>query len=77
MITVYDRLLRRQFSHDHTPQLNSLYLLKAGDTATGTINFPITPSQGNALIASINAGTTTINAQRVASWHRHFMVMGG
>jgi hypothetical protein len=73
---ITDYALGRQLNHSHDATNNALYILKAGDTATGTINFPITISQGNALIASINAGNTTINAQRVASWHRHFMVMG-
>jgi hypothetical protein len=77
MPAVIDHYLRRQLSHDHQGQFNLLYLLKAGDTATGTIILPITAAQANALINSINAGTLTINAQRVQSWHRHFMTMGG
>ena len=74
---VIDHYLRRQLNHDHSMQFNSQYLLKAGDTATGTIILPVSVSQGNALINSINAGTILINAQHVRSWHRHFMVMGG
>ena len=77
MGVVIDHYLRRQLNHDHQKQFNDVYLLKAGDTATGTIILPVSVSQGNALINSINAGTNVINAQRVQSWHRHFMVMGG
>lgn len=77
MPIVLDRLLNRRLDHDHTPTLSGLYLLKAGDTATGTINLPITASQGNALISSINAATIQINAQRVKMWPRLFLIMGG
>ena len=67
MAVVIDHYLRRQLNHDHQAQFNNLYLLKAGDTATGTIVFPVTNSQGCALIASINASTTCyINATRVS-----------
>jgi hypothetical protein len=65
MPVVSDYYLRRQLNHDHSGQFNNQYILKAGDTATGTINFPITNAQGCALIASINASTTCyINAVR-------------
>lgn len=74
---VLDHKLQRQLDHDHQAQFNNLYLLKAGDTATGTINFPITASQGNALIASINAGTSLIDAKRMVLWPRFFLCMGG
>jgi hypothetical protein len=47
--------------------LNGLYIKKAGDTATGTIIFPITPAQGCAFINSINAAVTCwIQAVRVS-----------
>lgn len=75
-IQVLDRNLRRMMNHDHSSQLNSLYLLKAGDTATGTIILPTTPAQGNALINSINAGTIQINAARLQLWPRIFLTMG-
>ena len=67
MPRVLDRLLHRQLDHTHVAQTNLLYLLKAGDTATGTIVFPVTDPQGCALIASINASTTCqIQAVRVS-----------
>jgi len=67
MAVVLDTYLHRQLNHDHQAQFNNLYLLKAGDTATGTIVLPLTDSQGCALIASINASTTCfINATRVS-----------
>lgn len=75
-IQVFDRNLRRMLNHDHTPAMSGLYLLKAGDTATGTIYFPITFTQGNAFINSINAGTIQINAARLQLWPRIFLTMG-
>ena len=66
MPQILDHNLHRQLNHDHTAQNNTLYLLKAGDTATGTIVFPVTASQGNALVNSINVGTTLILASHVS-----------
>ena len=74
---VLDHYLHRQLNHDHAQQFNNLYILKVGDTATGTIVFPITVTQGNALINSINAGTSVINAQRIRLWPRFHMMFGG
>jgi len=67
MPRVIDYQLNRYVDHNHVTQFSLLYLLKAGDTATGTIFFPLTDSQGCALIASINASTTCqIQAVRVS-----------
>ena len=74
---VTDYYLGRQINHDHTAQLNNLYLLKAGDTATGTINLPATASQGNNLVAAINTATNQITAQHIQLWARLYLVMGG
>lgn len=63
---VLDYVLQKRISHTHKVENNALYLLKAGDTATGTILFPLTDPQGCALIGSINASTTClINWTRV------------
>lgn len=72
MPRVLDRLLNRHLDHSHSVQNNALYILKAGDTATGTIYFPLTNAQGCALVASINASTCQVQT----SWERHFLTMG-
>ena len=77
MAIVTDYRLGRQLDHDHTAQLNSIYLKKAGDTATGTIIFPLSVAQGNALVQSINSAVTQITAQHVQMWARLFLTMGG
>lgn len=66
MSIVTDYALGRQLNHDHDIHTNSLYLLKAGDTATGNILLPATTIQGDNLIAAINVGSTQIQAVRVS-----------
>jgi hypothetical protein len=61
MPIVTDYALGRQLNHSHDVQYYGVFLQKAGDTATGTINFPASQAQGNALITSINAGTILID----------------
>jgi len=76
MPQVKDYKLGRLLDHNHRRQLDDIYLLKAGDTATGTINFPVTVEQGNVFINSINAGDTFIESQRVLMWRRILMNFG-
>lgn len=61
----YDDLLRRNISHTHTVEYGALYLKKAGDTATGTIVFPLTFAQAEVFIATINTGTTRFDEDLV------------
>ena len=66
MGVVQDYYLSRQLNHTHVGELNNLYIKKAGDTATGTIYFPVTNAQGCVFVASINASTCQIQAVRVS-----------
>ena len=77
MPQVRDYKLGRLLDHSHQRQNNELYLLKAGDTATGTIYFPITTVQGNVFIDVVNAGDTFIDSERVLMWRRILMNFGG
>ena len=63
---VTDYALGRQLNHSHDATNNALYILKAGDTATGTITFPVISAQGCVFVASINASTCQIQAVRVS-----------
>jgi phage portal protein BeeE len=63
---VTDYNLGRQLNHSHDVQYNAIYLMKAGDTATGTINLPATNAQGCNLVAAINASTCQIQAVRIS-----------
>lgn len=77
MPIVLDHNLARELNHSHFVENSDLFLLKAGDTATGTIVLPVTESQGNALIESINAGSIFIDPARIQLWRRFHMMLGG
>ena len=66
MPRVIDYQLNRYVDHNHDSQFNSLYLLKAGDTATGTIFLPATNTQGCNLVNAINASSCQITATHIS-----------